>query len=97
MTISGTPSSPPPGGSHRVEGAKAPQSTSSSSPVKGSSGGSSRVEVSDSAKQMAELSKLVREAPDTRTDLVNDIKQRIESGTYEVNLDKLAEKLSDVV
>lgn len=53
--------------------------------------------MSDSAKQMAELSKLVREAPDTRTDLVNDIKQRIESGTYEVNLDKLAEKLSDVV
>jgi len=55
------------------------------------------VDVSDSARQMSELSQLVRSAPDTRTDLVNDIKQRIESGTYEVNLDKLAEKLSDVL
>lgn len=97
MTISGTPSSPPPGGSHRIEGPKAPQAGSAATPSKGTSGGSSRVEVSDSAKQMAELSKLVRQAPDTRADLVSDIKQRIESGTYEVNLDKLAEKLSDVV
>ena len=95
MTVSGTPNSPRPGGSHRVEGAKAPQSLEESSPAKSS--GSSKVEVSDSAKQMSELSKLVREAPDVRSDVVNDIKSRIEAGTYEVNLDKLAEKLSDVV
>ena len=95
MTVSGTPNSPRAGGSHRVEGAKAPQSVEGAAPARSS--GSSKVEGSDSAKQMSEISKLVREAPDVRIDLVNDIKSRIEAGTYEVNLDKLAEKLSDVI
>ena len=65
--------------------------------VSATKSGASRVEVSDSARQMSELSRLVREAPDVRTDLVNDIKQRLESGTYKIDLDQLAEKLSDVV
>ena len=96
MTVSGTPNNIPPSGSHRVGGPTAAQSSGSVESSAKPRGGS-RVDVSDSARQMSELSQLVRNAPDTRTDLVNDIKQRIESGTYEVNLDKLAEKLSDVL
>lgn len=94
MTISGTPHSHSSGGPQGVSEPKAVKQQEQASPAKPKG---SQVEVSDSARQMAELSKLVRDAPDARADLVNDIKQRIEAGTYEVNLDKLAEKLSDVI
>lgn len=94
MTISGTPIGPP-GGTNRIENSKGVEEPGQS--ISSPKHEASRVEVSDSARQMSELSKLVREAPEMRTDLVNDIKARVESGTYSVNLDRLAEKLSEVL
>ena len=35
----------------------------------------------------------VAAAPDVRTDLVNDIKTRMQNGTYDVSMEMLADKL----
>lgn len=61
------------------------------------SGPSSKVEVSDSAREMAEVARMVNEAPADRSELVDQIKSKIESGDYKVDLDKLAERMSDVI
>ena len=54
-------------------------------------------QVSASAKQLSQLAKLAREAPDVRQDKVDQIKSQIDSGQYKVNLEKLADHLSKVL
>ena len=94
MTVSGTPGSPRSQGPHKVEG---PTASAANREYTARSVGTSSADVSESAKQMVELSQLVRSAPDTRTELVEDIKGQIEAGTYQIDFDKLAERLADVV
>jgi len=51
-------------------------------------------EISEEAKKLYELAKkAVDEVPDIREDKVNDIKKRIEDGTYDVTAEDLANKL----
>lgn len=96
MTVQGSSGSAPLNGAHKIREVAAPQSASGVEKSASASAGSSSVEVSSSAKQMAELAQLVRDAPEVRQDVVDDIRGRIESGDYQVDLDKLAESLSDV-
>jgi negative regulator of flagellin synthesis FlgM len=51
------------------------------------------VVISDTAKRMQEAQKQIRAIPDVRADKVADLKNQIESGTYEVKADQIAGKM----
>ena len=51
------------------------------------------VEVSDFARELQIAKQAVNEAPDVRADKVNELKNAINSGTYDMSMDRLADKL----
>lgn len=53
--------------------------------------------VSSAAKDLSSLAKLAREAPDVRQDKVDQLKAKIESGQYKVDLNKLADHLNGIL
>src|SRR5437660_1542101 len=53
------------------------------------------VTLSDSARSLAAAREAVQQVPDVREGKVADIKQRVESGTYEVSSRVLARKMVD--
>ncbi|MFV0504144.1 MAG: flagellar biosynthesis anti-sigma factor FlgM [Lachnospirales bacterium] len=54
---------------------------------------SGALEVSDTFKEYQKIQKMVSGAEDVRVDKVNEIKSRIQNGTYKVDLDALANKM----
>lgn len=68
-----------------------------SSPVRAGGASSGEFQVSDSARELGQLAKLVHAASGIRQDKVAAIKSQIDSGSYQVNLDKLADRLSSEV
>lgn len=67
------------------------------SSVRAGSTASGGLQVSASARELGELAKLVNGASGIRQDKVDAIKRQIDSGSYQVNLDKLADRLSSEV
>lgn len=56
------------------------------------------IQISSEGKKAAELAKLshaVKETPDMRMDRVNEIKEKIASGTYNFNDEKILEMVAD--
>ena len=51
------------------------------------------VQISQMGKDYQVAKAAVAAAPDVRTDLVNDIKTRMQNGTYDVSMEMLADKL----
>ncbi|MDD5899612.1 MAG: flagellar biosynthesis anti-sigma factor FlgM [Lachnospiraceae bacterium] len=51
------------------------------------------VQISQMGKDYQVAKAAVAAAPDVRTDLVNDIKSRMQNGTYDVSMEMLADKL----
>ena len=51
------------------------------------------VQISQMGKDYQVAKAAVAATPDVRTDLVNDIKQRMQDGTYDVSMEMLADKL----
>ncbi len=51
------------------------------------------VVISDTAKRIQEARIQLESIPDTRSEKVAEIKRRIEDGTYEINPDKIADKM----
>ena len=51
------------------------------------------VQISQLGKDYQVAKAAVAGTPDVRTDLVNDIKSRLENGTYDVSMEMLADKL----
>jgi negative regulator of flagellin synthesis FlgM len=51
------------------------------------------VELSDAAKQLQEAQKQMEAIPDVREDKVAQLKEQIENGTYEINEEKIADKM----
>lgn len=51
------------------------------------------VVLSDTAKQLQEAQKKMEAIPDVREDKVAQIKEQIENGTYEINEEKIADKM----
>lgn len=76
-----------------------PTSTESAHPTSVRPGGaaSGGFQVSESARELGDLAKLVHGASGIRQDKVDAIKRQIDSGSYQVNLDKLADRLSSEV
>lgn len=53
------------------------------------------IEISGTGKELQIAKNAVKEADDIRWDKVNDIKQRMASGTYNVSCEEVAEKIVD--
>ena len=51
------------------------------------------VSLSNDALALQRATKAVKEAPDVRVDVVESIRTQLEAGTYQVNTERLAEKL----
>ena len=51
------------------------------------------VQISQMGKDYQVAKAAVAATPDVRTDLVNDIKTRMQNGTYDVSMEMLADKL----
>ena len=64
------------------------ESTSSSQSKASTTGG--QVQVSTSAREMQQLLQLAQEAEPIRPDKVDALRQKIESGTYRVDLESVA-------
>lgn len=60
-----------------------------------SSGASDKFEMSSFGKVLQVAKQAVSDAPDVRTDKVNELKAAIASGTYDLSMDRLAEKLTN--
>jgi negative regulator of flagellin synthesis FlgM len=54
---------------------------------------SDTVVISDAAKRIQEIRSQLDEIPDVREEKVAQLRSQIENGTYEINADKLAEKI----
>jgi flagellar biosynthesis anti-sigma factor FlgM len=51
------------------------------------------VVISDAAKRIQEVQKQIQAIPDVRADKVAEIRNQIESGTYQINADQIAGKM----
>ena len=51
------------------------------------------VNISDAAKEIQEVRKELDKIPDVRTDKVEQLKNQIENGTYEIKSEEIAEKM----
>lgn len=70
------------------------QKTSAKNNVAGAKKTSSdRIEISNLGRDLQVAKKAVSEAEDVRWDKVNDIKNRMKSGTYNVTCEEVAEKM----
>jgi len=64
------------------------------------SGKSDSIQISSEGKKAAESAKLnqiVKETPDIRADRVNDIKERINNGTYDFDNNEMLEMVADKI
>lgn len=70
-------------------------STSKVNKVKktGGSSFSDKLEISQTGNDYRTARQVIDQIPDIREDKVNDIKNRLESGTYNINMEEVAEKL----
>ncbi len=69
--------------------------TSSVKKVTRPNGGSlsDKLEISQTGKDYRIAKQLVKQTPDVREDKINQIKQQMESGTYNVDMAEVADKL----
>jgi negative regulator of flagellin synthesis FlgM len=56
---------------------------------------SDKLEISQTGKDYQVAKQLVARTPDIRETKVNDIKQRMEAGTYHISIEDVANKLAD--
>jgi negative regulator of flagellin synthesis FlgM len=54
---------------------------------------SDRLELSVRSQEISHLNELIRSTPDIREDKVEQVRKELESGTYNVKAEKIAEKL----
>lgn len=78
--------------SNATEASRANEAKENKNQVTNTSSGST-VEISDDAKLMKQAKDIVHQTPDVRSDRVEALKQKIRSGTYQVDAGAVAEKL----
>ncbi len=56
-------------------------------------GSADGISLSDRARDVVKITRALEEVPEIREDLVADIKERIEAGTYDISAEDVAEKI----
>jgi len=51
------------------------------------------INISDEAKEIQSLMKKLKDMPEVRQEKINEIKEKINSGNYEIDPEKIAEKM----
>lgn len=59
--------------------------------------GSDQIEISGVVQEISRISELVRATPDIRADRVEAVKEAIDSGNYQIDSRKVAEKLLNTI
>jgi negative regulator of flagellin synthesis FlgM len=54
---------------------------------------SDQLVISDRGREIAHLNELIQSTPDVREDRVEQVRQQLDSGTYSVKAEKIAEKI----
>jgi negative regulator of flagellin synthesis FlgM len=75
--------------------AKAKANASPASPTPSDSSGAVKADLSARGKEMASAKRVADQAPDVREEKIAELKRRIAAGRYEVNPDKIADKMVD--
>jgi negative regulator of flagellin synthesis FlgM len=75
----------------RVESSQGPQRSSNSGG--GQDPDSDRLELSTRSREISHLEELIRSTPDVRQSRIDEVHRQIESGTYNVKAEKIAEKI----
>ena len=91
MEINGTNPSIMNLSSKRVESSQEPQRSSKT--AEGLNPDSDRLELSVESREISHLQDLIRSTPDVRESRIQEIRNQIESGTYNVKAEKIAEKI----
>lgn len=55
--------------------------------------GNTQIDISSTSFEHSRAARAVAAAPDERAELISDLKQRIENGTYDVKSEKVADKI----
>jgi negative regulator of flagellin synthesis FlgM len=74
-----------------IDNQQKPETTSDKAANKGAK--TDKVEISEAAKEIQEVRKQLDNTPDVRTEKVEQLKNQIENGTYEIKSEEIAEKM----
>jgi negative regulator of flagellin synthesis FlgM len=77
-------------GMQRIE---SPQSAEKSAKSGGASVETDRLELSVRSREIAHLNELIQSTPDVREERVEQVRQQLENGTYNVKAERIAEKI----
>jgi negative regulator of flagellin synthesis FlgM len=75
----------------RIESSQEPERSSKSGT--GQNPDPDRLELSIKSRQISHLDELIRSTPDVRESRIEEVRRQIESGTYNVKAEKIAEKI----
>lgn len=85
-------------GSSAYEKNAASQTKDTGATPQAAQGASEKILLSDLGKEVAKIHDQIKKTPDVRTEKVQELKQKIDSGNYYVSSDKIAGKiLEDIV
>ncbi len=76
-----------------VQRLDAPQQSARTQKSGGDASDSDRLEVSVQGMEASHMQSLIQSTPDVREDRVNQVRGQIESGTYNIKAEKIAEKI----
>jgi len=76
-----------------VQRLDSPQQSERSQVSSGVHSDSDRLELSVRSREISHLEELIQSTPDIREDRVNQIRNALDSGTYNVKAEKIAEKI----
>lgn len=91
MEIDGTNPSIMKPSPQRVESSQEPQRSSKTG--EGQNPVSDRLELSVRSREISHFQDLIRSTPDVRESRIQEVRSQIESGTYNVKAEKIAEKI----
>jgi negative regulator of flagellin synthesis FlgM len=77
-------------GTQRIE---SPQPAEKSAKSGGATVETNRLELSVRGREIAHLNELIQSTPDVREDKVEQVRQQLENGTYNVKAERIAEKI----
>ncbi len=89
----GYPSKIPEGRERPNGSGKATEKSATASGAEAAAAASDRVELSGRSREMAKASEVLAATPSVRSDMVNEIRRRLENNEYQVDSEKLADKM----